>query len=328
MSFFKLQSTWTVPIPAGHPLMGNSAEYVHYLNSVSPGLDVSFRGWSVPVWYADSATPRFNFQVVSPSAGVQQAIAANGWNLNVPVPDNALPAGWAEFQAGEYRDLHMVVIEGNNEWDFFGLYTPLGPNKVTDRVKRYDLAGNGIDQPYTGASCRVSPVPLTQGLVTKAEMDAGVIPHAIAFATENIKQDSPGVYPCVTSNNGQSLDQWAPWLGFRFRLNPSVQISTLNLTPVGLIYAKALQDYGMILVDKSGAGPHALYAEDRDNQFPAWGIGFNLSGIPLNLFDLVEPVYAATAPIPDPVPVPAPEPIPPPIFFPRRRLYRRRMEDR
>ncbi|MEB0161112.1 hypothetical protein, partial [Pseudomonas sp. AH2 (2023)] len=41
--------------------------------------------------------------------------------------------------------------------------------------------------------------------------------------------------------------------GQRFRLDPSLDVDSLKLTPLGKMVAKAAQKYGFIVVDKGGA---------------------------------------------------------------------------
>jgi hypothetical protein len=54
-------------------------------------------------------------------------------------------------------------------------------------------------------------------------------------------------------NDGDSAAADAIPEGTRFRLDPTIDVTTLGLPASGVAIARALQDYGMYVTDKSGA---------------------------------------------------------------------------
>ncbi len=295
--FFQQNSTWYEKIPATSQIMANSANYVNFLRGVSPVLAVSYSEWSPSVWYARQDTPNMTVPLV----GSQSWAFPPGANV-VPIPPEAKPAGNdVRLNTGEWRDGHMVIISYDRRyaWDFFGALKYPNGTWQTDTVRRWDLNTDGVDQPYVGnGSARQAPVPLSHGLITYEEIQKGYIDHAIAFATHSAKAGSPGVYPAVTPNNGESTDPWAPWLGFRFQLDPSIDVNSLNLSPAGKVIARALQEYGMIFVENAGPGNNAIYAEDLTGKSQSWGswgsVFGSLAEIPLNRLRVVMPIYPST----------------------------------
>ena len=301
--FFKTHSTWYEKIPVNPEVMPNSPKYVNFIRSVMNGIAVSKSEWSVPVFYANINTPKYDVIYKTSSQLSREAIANNGWNLNVPIPLEAKQAGYG---SSTYKDGHLVIISYDNKyaWDFFRANVDGKPLDAY-RVKRWDLSGDGIDQPYTYAGARVSPIPLLHGLITYKEIQSGYIDHALAFSTHSAKTGSPGVYPCVTSNSGESADPWAPWLGFRFQLDPTVDINSLGLNEAGRIIAKAMQEYGMIFIENQGPGNNAIYAEDLDHKPESWnGIIGSLGGIPMDKLRVVEPIIPSPNGGSDPAPSP------------------------
>jgi len=304
-------STWYYPVPANPQIHPDSAKYVAFLKSVG-NISISNSEWSVPIYYATSSDPLVNFTCTSTSTYVQQAVNANKYNLNVPLPPGAKPAGAAAAATGQYRDQHMVIISPDQRqcWDFYFFRGSVDSRK-TDRVKRWDLTSPGIanginGEPHIqlGGNCRVSPCPLLQGLVTYDEVQQGQINHAIAYSVYS-QGASPGVYPCQGANT-MGLPPYAPWLGMRFQLDPSWNVETSGLSAAGKIVARALQVYGMIFVENNGPGSSGVYFEDLEwhptKKWSQLGVSSgSISSVPVDRFRQILPVMSGgSAPPPPP----------------------------
>jgi len=299
--FFRKYSTWYEKVPENHPLLERgtctSDDFINDVIHNSEVLTFSNDEWSVPVFYADEYTP---VQEVVPystsSQAAREAIESNAWNKNVPNPPEAQPASEA--------DGHLVIISHDRRyaWDFFHATKDANGLLSASTIKRWDLNGDGIDQPYTYAGSRVAPVPLLHGLMTYDEIvNQGKIEHALAFAYNQAKLGTPGVYPCVTSNSGLCERECCLWLGFRLQLNPELDLDTLDLNWASRIVAKAMQEYGMIFVENNGVGYNGVYAEDLESKNVSWDGIFEgtILNIPLDQFRVVEPVYPAIKPLPE-----------------------------
>jgi hypothetical protein len=263
-----------------------------------------YREWSVPIWWADESTPLTDVTLTTSSQPANDAVRANGWNLDIPIPPGAKSSAMDTLCSGTYRDSHMVVINHQKTfaWDFFKARDCEGDGTwAADRVAKWDLVsdtaygkgiGDGVDQPYTFGTSRVAPVPLLHGLITYNEVvSEGVINHALAFAGPTAKAGSPGVYPCVTPNNGAGTDPYASWLGFRFQLDPSVNCSSLGLNNYGKMVCVALQQYGMIFVENNGPGSNGIYVENLNDKPQSWkGIIGSLSALPVDKLRVIEPL--------------------------------------
>ena len=299
--FFQTHSTWYEKIPANQPLVSrDSCTSIDFINDVIFNreiLTISYKEWSVPVFYAEESTPNQDVVPYTTSSQVAiEAIESNGWNKNVPNPPEARPASAA--------DGHLVILSHDREvaWDFFQAKKDGSGFLSAQTIKRWDLNGDGIDQPYTYAGSRVAPVPLLHGLITYDEIvHQGTINHALAFAYNQAKRDSPGVYPCVTSNNSFCDRECCLWLGFRLQLNPELDLDTLDLNWASKIIAKAMQEYGMIFVENNGVGYNAVYAENLEAKAESWDGIFDgsIMNIPLDQFRIVEPVFPPENPLPE-----------------------------
>jgi hypothetical protein len=84
-----------------------------------------------------------------------------------------------------------------------------------------------------------------------SEIAAGLIPHALAFQVDN---SCAAVFraPAVKTDGTASRPDCIPE-GALIRLNPSVDLSALQLTPAERAIGTALQEYGGYVVDRGGA---------------------------------------------------------------------------
>jgi hypothetical protein len=287
--FFQDHSTWYEKIHVNPKIMTNSEDYINDIKINGTAISIEHREWSVPIWFAKADTP-----VVTMTVNRQNPIT-QGWNV-VPIPPEAKPAGNEAALAGQYRDGHMVVVSPSWQyaWDFFGARKDPTGNWSAVNVRQWDLSGDGLNSPYDRlGSARACPMPLLHGIITYEEIQKGYIDHALAFAYWGAKkQDHWGVYPCEAYRRDISDRQWAMVHGFRLQLDPALDINSLGLNRAGKIIARAMQEYGMIFVENSGAGSNIIYAESLDGKSESWsGILGSLTGIPLDKFRVIEPIY-------------------------------------
>jgi hypothetical protein len=102
-------------------------------------------------------------------------------------------------------------------------------------------------------------LPVVAGTMLISELQAGVIPHALAIAVPFARADvfsSPAQRTDGTSSDGNAIPE-----GARFRIDPTVNLDAIDMPPVTRMMAKAAQRYGMIVRDQTS---HALgfFAED------------------------------------------------------------------
>ncbi len=88
-------------------------------------------------------------------------------------------------------------------------------------------------------------------MITLAEARAGRINHAVYLVVPTVRADSWS-YPAQRTD-GNSTNADAVMEGQRLRLDPSLDVAKLGLTPFGAMVARAAQQYGFIVVDKAGA---------------------------------------------------------------------------
>ena len=102
-----------------------------------------------------------------------------------------------------------------------------------------------------GASA--SGLALAPGVIGIREMQQGVIHHALQIGLPEIAYRTGWSYPAQRSD-GQEPDGTpnAIMEGQRFRLDPSVDVASLGLTPIATAVARSAQKYGFIVTDRAG----------------------------------------------------------------------------
>lgn len=236
-------SVWHQPVPAGAPIDPRSAEYVRQL-MVSRDDDkprerpvVSVNGYTVPVYEADASTPRYRLSA-------DKLFVSGGWTLPaVPIPDVAV--------ADSRDDGHLVVLD-RAAGCIYELWQATFDKRTWKAawVNATPIDGDGVYP--DGLSARSTGLSAAAGLIWPQELAAGRIDHALLFATPWTRRDA-AVPPATASDRKQLPNIPALPAGARLRLDPSVDVDTLGLTPEQRTIAVALQKYGMILGDTSGS---------------------------------------------------------------------------
>ena len=134
-----------------------------------------------------------------------------------------------------------------------------------------DADGAVREQANWGASA--TSLPLAAGLITKEDIERGSIDHVLAVGLVNrggssIIRAGSFASPAQRSD-GKSVDPDSIPEGAQLRLDPQLDLDSLQLSPFTRMLAEAAQRYGMIVQD--GSQSTVVYAEDpspmmRDGQ--------------------------------------------------------------
>lgn len=246
---------WNTSIAAGAPLHAQSAAWIANLATQSTGkLRSDPTQYAFPVYFGDASSPRVDL-IATGIASVQLAdgTKAPSSKLLTGVP---MPVGTAASSGSDAQIIVIDRVTGDeyDVWQFDGAHTCTNVTKYERGVYR-----SGTTSPVVYAS-RGAGVPYLAGLIRRWEVDAGKIEHALAFAYPNT---SPSfVYPATKSDgHGTGMPE-----GTRLQLNPAFDLTTLT-DPVARIIAKAMQVYGMFVVDTSGSNK----VVPEDNRTANWG---------------------------------------------------------
>ena len=204
-------------------------------------------------------------------------------SLALPIPS------WARPDASD--DGHMVVLDRAHgcEYDFFQARRSSDGTWTASWATRLPIGGSGI---VTGPSARASGFGLMAGLILPEELKKGSIRHALVFSYPYTKSYAK-VRPATESASGSGRSDALP-MGSRLRLDPELDLTALQLSPIERTIARALQVYGMYLAD---TGPnitlYAVGAQSFDRNpypgFPPPTPYVDLNNIPLDRLEVVGP---------------------------------------
>ena len=291
---FNDTSPWNTPIAANPTIDPNSTSMIADFSTVSGQTFfwINIQDYSVPVYFVDSkATPSVTVTASVGGTGFRTGAADDsvaGGTGPAPIPSGAMPA------AGS--DKHLAIIDRSLaiEWGFWNADHATG-NWTAGLAATMDLSGDGVRPPehnnpwWAGHGPRACGFALAAGLITADEIRAGAIEHALVIAHPHIR--SRYYTPPASSAQGTTTDAISTrgiLCGGRIQLDPTLDVTTLGLSPAGVVIARALQKYGAYLGDYSGSV--SLYADESAAALAYWnsgsGVLSNLAvqAIPLNRF--------------------------------------------
>ncbi|WP_246833313.1 hypothetical protein [Williamsia sp. 1138] len=208
--------------------------------------------FGIPIYGADRRTPRYTVNCTitywgpCPFAGKQ-----------VPIPNGARPHSGSDGAM-------VVVDQGDNKIYEFWQARNSGGKWTASFGAVNPLNGSGWGGASTG-----SGASRLGGVVRIAEIERGSIQHALVVQSDNICARifrSPAIKTDGNSTRADCLPE-----GARLRLDPTLNLNTLQLTPGERTVARALQQYGAYVIDIGGS-PLSMSFE-LDTRAPAGSIG-------------------------------------------------------
>ena len=246
---YSANSPWNAPVPSRPPYHPQSRAIAAHLDSA---LTSDPTQYTYPVYEVGPQTPRRTVHV----SGVWSNVTAGGQRLEIgqsrtvriPIPDAARAAAGSDAQ--------IIVLDRStgDEWGAWQL-AGRGGRWSAQNAYHYNVRWSGVPPRSRNGSAfgsRGAGVPYLAGLVRPCEIARGRIDHALAFA-----YDAPSrryVYP-ATKSDGTGGGLGAVPEGTRFQLDPSLSSARLGRRGCRgpcLTIARALQRYGMYVIDSSG----------------------------------------------------------------------------
>lgn len=246
---FAASSRWNTPLPASIQPHPSSASMIAKVVLVS--IDVT--QYTYPLYYAEPGAALWTITATGRAATHEptgERTDHSDKKLQVPLPAGALPAAGTDGQ--------IVVIDRatGDEYDMWQVHN-IDPNTKTatcSNETRYKGAmyGPGTTSPVTYWS-QGAGLPYSAGLIRPHEMAAGRIPHALQILGNWTAPTF--VYPATKSdgNDSSGIPE-----GSTIYIPASYDIATMKdrngaaLIPEAKIIARALQEFGAIVVDTSG----------------------------------------------------------------------------
>jgi hypothetical protein len=284
---------------SGAPPDPSSAQVIAHLQAAGGwGGSGKFQiDFSITILHADSTvTPRAFTQAAgyySPDCDVTA----------VPIPPGGNAEGSTDYACdASQNDCHVLVYQGTRLYELYNTNIvggqATGSPFTTLCEVVWDLTHDywqpvKAGMPYSrGDQCTsadAAGMPIAPLLATGAELQAGVVPHALRFILPNAKIRS-GVYVHPgTHVGGPTGDDLMPPYAAHFRLKST--FDTTGLTPGARAIAVAMQKYGMFL-DDGGNIPLTIDAS------AAAGVdSHDLGALKVTDFDMIaspDPIVTAT----------------------------------
>ncbi|MBA2297082.1 MAG: hypothetical protein H0W14_03505 [Actinobacteria bacterium] len=231
------------------------------------GFPIAVKEWTQPIYSANSATPRVDVTLTHlPYAGRVLS--------GVPMPAGARP--------DPSSDGSLVVIDETTgcEYDLARARPNADGSWTAHFASTLPTGGSGF-YPFS-ESPRAAGAGNAAGVIRPEELRAGRIDHALAFTMKNTKAGGP-VSP-ATGSDGWSTASGAVPEGARVQLDPALDLDSLGLNPWQKTIARALQEYGMILIDTGGGlSLQAENSQSTNEPYP-WG-DLSYSYLPTSLVE-------------------------------------------
>ena len=259
--FFSRDSLWRTPVDSDAGVDPDSDELVAGLvrevgeeRHAMYGPGINSTSYSTPVYTVpvDQARVPVKIDTSTPS-NLQGAFSS------VPIPPEAKPAGG--------NDRHMVIWQPATDtyWEMWraerrsdGWHASWGAaTREASKNKGYFEQGSWPGAAdYWGATS--SKLTLAGGLMRTEELANGRIDHALALGLPGLRANT--LAAPARRSDGRLPDTDSLPMGARLRIDPDLDLDTLDLPPAVRTMAEAAQRHGMVVHDTSGAV--AVYAED------------------------------------------------------------------
>lgn len=304
--FFSNDSYWNTPIndnPVIHP---KSDYWIGLLKQdfYKENFGINLDEYTIPVYQVDENTPAQVIQCREFSHALDKdgrRVYKCGQHPNFQGTQIPLPR---EVIASPGTDAHLALVdwERNIVWDMWYLYKDDDGEWRSNTGMVYAADGSGVFdttdiRPNMNESVhgygpgRAAGVPIVGGLVMYDEVLAGEVNHKIACAVRFVAFQE-FIFPPATWTDG-AFDGGIPE-GSIIQLDPDLDLSQFNLWPGEIAIAKALQKYGMVVVDF--AAGNAMYGEgiwyDENKTWKdkvrTWGDEGGLRTIPLDHYRVLQ----------------------------------------
>jgi hypothetical protein len=297
LRLFSAQSFFNQPLPAAAAQASDSAQLVaafnHQVQTHYGHVVINTTEWSAPVYTVPANAPT---TAVVPQNGT----CPRGEGVFQPFAQDVsavpIPAG---AQAAKDTDEDMVVWQpsSGHEWELWraqregGQWTACWGGEFQDAYTSEGVLPEPLGVSAAGLS-------ILAGQIHLEELQQGTIDHALEVTLPDTAA-AGFVWP-ANRTDGTSEDAYSIPEGTRFRLKPSVNLSSLNLNPAALEIATAVQHYGMIVADTAGAvaleaqDPTPLMREGKPNPYEkllSGGPYETLNAVPWTDLEVVSPSY-------------------------------------
>jgi hypothetical protein len=293
-------SPWNTPIPPSASVRPDSAAGIAAIGGPRE-ITSDPTQYTYPVYFVDATTPVQAVQLDGVFSNVRGSLTRDRvlrFLTQDPVAQVPLRD---EFRAAEGSDGQIIIVNPRtgDEWGFWQLERDGSGRWTASNGYHYNVYWDGVPpRSRNGESfgSRGAGVTYFAGLIRPWEVRRGRIAHALAFAfggdSDNDFPSGRSIYP-ASKSDGSSGDPNSLPEGARLQLDPSLKqkdLRALGCGRVARIMARAMQDYGMYVIDNSGSTKIMVeYSGTAGQDWAKLGVGRNTpSCIPLDRFRWID----------------------------------------
>jgi hypothetical protein len=272
--FFEKDGYVNGEIEAGRPLDPDPNNWAGqlYQQAISPGTYFNIYSFSKPVYLAPHDVS--HIKVTDTDGYLNQDNSPYKWGSGSLQPFNS---GWrsadGEILESTYRDRHLIVVDPTTDklWEYFHVIhstsNPMHnyPNvQATHGGKADNLSSfsGTFPDPLGGSGTGIS---VLAGLIRMEEVQAGEIPHILAFATPrgtnfHVSPATRGDQPYTTGNRVPE--------GSIYQLDPALDVdaycASTKASYLAKLMMRAAQKYGIVCMDGTGSSVTFFGEDQRD----------------------------------------------------------------
>lgn len=255
------RSPWNTPIGPRPVVDPRSPAMIAAIVDNGLPLSSDVDSYTIPVYGFDANTPLRSVRLAGYFSSYDRGDNSRvGYGFapvlrRIPIPVGATPS------AGS--DGHLVIWNPQTgvEYSFWQFGRDRAGGYTATNGYRYHSSAGYSGRFADGKAGRGGGTPYLAGLVRAWEIAQGRIDHALAFA---YKSPSPRFTYPASKSDGEGDEGIDVPEGTRLQLDPALteeDFSRWELRPEARIIARALQRYGMYVIDNGGSSK--LYLEDR-----------------------------------------------------------------
>ncbi len=299
--FFSDNSFWNQPIPENAEIDPRSDYWISLLERDPSGenFGLNIESYTIPIYEVDSKTVPFQ-KVKSKRTWEGEDGFFTGHepefdSLGVPIPDYLVPSPGT--------DKHAAIVDwkANMVWDMFWVKQLEDGSWISATGMVYPLNGSGVfrtsdfkvkinESIHKYGPGVAAGMPIIAGVIRYDEVKYGEIRHKLAGAVRYVAFQE-FVFPATWTDG--NFDGGIPE-GAVLQLDPDLDLTQFDLTESELTVAKALQEYGVVLVDFSaGSTIRAEFLGDHsgkswDGLLRGWEIPGGIKTIPVSNYRVLK----------------------------------------
>lgn len=301
--FFSNESFWNQPIGMNAKIDTKSAYWISLLERDPSGenFGLNVDEYTIPIYEVDSNVQHIKINQIPTLLNENGEIDCEFGHsiefdrVKFPMPDDALPSPGSDQHLAVYDrkrnliwDMFLVRKDKNGEWESAtGMVYPLDGDGVFNKKDFNVELGTSIHGHGPGVA---AGMPIVAGVIRYSEIKQAKINHKLSGGVRFVGFQE-FVYPAIWTDG--NFEGGIPE-GAVIQLDPELDLNRYDLTAEEIIVAKALQEYGVVIVDFSAGSTIRVEYLDKSRGFTwrgklrGWKEAGGIKSIPVSNYRVLE----------------------------------------